>query len=215
MPVKCSLSTVQAVFSRAADRYEERLQQLCSLDSVAGDGDLGVSMSTGFSAASQALGQSEPGNLGAALAQAALAFNRAAPSTLGTLVSAAIQAAGRAASHTAYVEAEQVAEMLKAATEEIGRRGKASRGQKTVLDALGPASEAFADLIDNGATLSEAIAAARVAAESGVEETREMVPQAGRARWMADRSSGHPDAGATAAGWFFEVWEETAASSSN
>ncbi len=207
----CSKGTVEALLTAAADRYDRGVKELCALDAVAGDGDLGLTLRDGFRAAAQSFAEGPEDDIGAGLRAAALAFNRVAPSTLGTLITGALLEAGRVSAGAATLEPAAVADMLRAAVDAIARRGKAERGDKTILDALGPAGDAFASAVEGGATLAEGAKAAWSAASAGAEATGGLEPRAGRARWMAERSAGHPDGGAVAAAWFFEVWAAAAA----
>jgi len=90
------------------------------------------------------------------------------------------------------------AEMLAAAVQGVRDRGKADVGEKTMLDALVPASDAMAAAVSAGSTLGEALAAAVAAAEAGVQATIDMKATMGRARWFSDRTQGVQDPGATA-----------------
>jgi dihydroxyacetone kinase len=75
--------------------------------------------------------------------------------------------------------------------------GKANVGDKTMLDALGPFNDALTEQIATGASLAAAWSAAALVAERAALETASMRPKVGRARPLAERSVGTPDAGAT------------------
>jgi dihydroxyacetone kinase len=85
---------------------------------------------------------------------------------------------------------------LEAATRSIAERGKVSVGDRTMLDALTPAVEAFRAAIERGASVAEASTAAAVAADEGAALTASMAPTVGRAAWLGDRARDHEDAGA-------------------
>ena len=88
-------------------------------------------------------------------------------------------------------------DLLRAAAEGIQQRGKAARGDKTLLDSLWPAIEALERARASGQNLAEALAEAAVAAEAGAEATRPLRSKFGRAAWMQDRTIGVKDAGAS------------------
>ena len=86
----------------------------------------------------------------------------------------------------------------------IQKRGKAVKGEKTMLDAIIPASEAYTAAIDGGASLPDALDAMCKAAEEGVEFTKTIIATKGRASYLGERSIGHQDPGATSATYTLE-----------
>jgi len=78
----------------------------------------------------------------------------------------------------------------------VARLGHAERGDKTMLDALGPFNEVLETSINDGRPLAEAWDAAATRAKIAAEQTSAMRPQVGRARPLAERSVGSPDPGA-------------------
>jgi len=127
-----------------------------------------------------------------------MSFNRKAASTFGALFATMMMRAARVAKGLDEVDAGGVAEMLAAAAEGVKERGKADVGDKTLLDALVPASEAMAQAVDEGLSLAEGLARAAAAAEAGAEATIELKSKAGRSSWFSDRTAGIKDPGATA-----------------
>jgi dihydroxyacetone kinase-like protein len=90
-----------------------------------------------------------------------------------------------------------LAAMSEAAYAGIQERGKAQLGDKTVLDALSPAAAALRAAAEAGTSIEAVIAQALAAAEAGVQATIPLKAKVGRAAWIAERSVGHPDPGAT------------------
>ena len=170
--------------------------QLNRLDGVAGDGDLGVTMA----AAARAVIAIAPGldakPLDEGLRELGTTVARRAPSTAGTLVATAFLAMARVPVEEDERVVEGAARRLAAAQEAIESRGGAHPGEKTLLDALAPAVEALRGAARDGKSLQQAVDTAASAARDGVEQTRGMRAQVGRAGWLADRSEGSPDAGA-------------------
>jgi len=76
-------------------------------------------------------------------------------------------------------------------------RGKANRGDKTMVDALIPSAEALQAASANGAPLPDALRACALAAEKGMQDTIPLVARKGRASYLGERSVGHQDPGAT------------------
>jgi len=87
--------------------------------------------------------------------------------------------------------------MAEAALVGIQERGKAQLGDKTVLDALAPTVTALQAAADKGTPLPEALQQALAAAQAGVQATIPLQSRIGRAAWLAARTVGHPDPGAT------------------
>ena len=88
---------------------------------------------------------------------------------------------------------------MRAGYEGVVARGKAERGDKTMLDALGPACDALDEALGAGKPLDEALRLAADAAARGRDATVPMVARKGRASYLGERSAGHQDPGATSA----------------
>jgi dihydroxyacetone kinase-like protein len=86
---------------------------------------------------------------------------------------------------------------LDAALKGVVMRGKASPGDKTMVDAITPAVEAMREALENGADTVEALEKATAAAKQGMEDTIPMLAKKGRASYLGERSIGHQDPGAT------------------
>ncbi|MFQ5795743.1 MAG: dihydroxyacetone kinase subunit DhaL [Candidatus Bipolaricaulia bacterium] len=189
---------LKQMFQSVADALSDQREYLGELDAVAGDGDLGVTMSTGFTAVAQEFSDSEEDDIGKVLLAAAQTLNRTSPSTIGTLFATALLRAGKQAMGRTEVTALDWADLIEAARQGIEARGKAKQGDKTVLDALVPAEEAWKRIAASGGSLSECAKAALEAAREGVEATRALTPKIGRASWLKEQSTGQPDPGAAA-----------------
>jgi hypothetical protein len=177
--------------NKLAAGLEANSEEFTHLDSEAGDGDLGLT--AGKIAAGIRLALAEPGdsvkqlvlNLGKEI-------SKAAPSTFGTLYASGFLAAGLAINDEDDALT-QLRTGLQAALDKIALRGKSEEGQRTLLDALGPATRAAHAASDMAGALSTA---AEKSGE-GVEATKGMDPQHGRAGWIGERAKGLADAGAT------------------
>jgi dihydroxyacetone kinase-like protein len=186
---------------RLAADLEAAYEAITALDAEVGDGDLGVTCRLGMKAAVDLLPTLAQAPFHEQLLKAGMAFNSAGASTFGALVATA---AMRMAKYLREQQVEQldlaaVAGALKAAAEGIQQRGKAARGDKTLLDSLWPAIEALEAARSQGKGLADALAEAAVAAEGGAEATRPLKSKFGRAAWMQDRTIGVKDAGAAVA----------------
>src|SRR6185436_13244907 len=97
------------------------------------------------------------------------------------------------------------------AVQGVRDRGKATTGEKTMLDALVPAQEALAAAVAEGVDLPEAFARAASAAEAGAEATIPMLATKGRASYLGERSRDHQDPGATSTALILRALADTLA----
>ena len=106
--------------------------------------------------------------------------------------------AARALSGLSSVTTAEWADAFVTAVDAVSELGGAQPGDRTMLDALYPAAEAFRSSARAGGSIVDSWKAAVRAAEAGVEATQTMTPRLGRASYLGDRARGHPDAGAAA-----------------
>jgi D-erythrulose 4-kinase len=190
-----TLAALEAVSVAIAGAEEE----LGRLDAVAGDGDHGRGMVKGTAAAVEAARGvvDREGGVGSLLRTAGQAWAAKAGGTSGALWGAALAAMGdRLGDQSPTVEGTDVVDALRAGFDELRRLGKADVGDKTMLDSLAPFIEELASAVDDGAGLPASWRQAAVAATAAAEETAHLRPRVGRARPLAERSLGTPDAGA-------------------
>jgi dihydroxyacetone kinase-like protein len=105
--------------------------------------------------------------------------------------------AGTATANKMELSAADWAAALEAALNGVIARGKASPGDKTMVDALTPALAAMKQAVSDGADVSEALRRSAAAAEQGMKDTIPLVARKGRASYLGERSAGHQDPGAT------------------
>jgi phosphoenolpyruvate---glycerone phosphotransferase subunit DhaL len=185
---------VEAV-RRASRTLIEQRDYLTSLDQAMGDGDLGISMGKIGESLLEYADANPIDDIGKYLYQVGTAVNKAAPSTMGTLTAGALMSAAKVVRGKTELEPADVAAMLQAADEGIQSRGKARPGDKTIIDALHPASETFAVAIQGGAGLRTAAAVAVAAAEAGRDSVTPLRSKVGRASWVGERTEGKVDPG--------------------
>lgn len=189
-------SDISAGLRRAAQQLVEMRDLLNTLDAAMGDGDCGLTAEKGAKGVLAYLDANPPGDdLGKWLAGAGMAYNRAAPSTMGALMATAFMRAGKVVMGQATLAPAQLADMLNAADLGLQERGKAKVGDKTIVDALHPAAEAFGQAVAKGASLSEAGAQMLQAARAGRDRAISLRSQVGRANWVGERTEHQPDPG--------------------
>jgi D-erythrulose 4-kinase len=104
---------------------------------------------------------------------------------------------GRTVGNTGTPTGSDLVTAIRAGIDDLRRVGKADLGDKTMLDALIPFADAFAAGVENGTECRNAWQQAAETATEKAAETAALRPKVGRARPLADRSVGTPDAGAT------------------
>ncbi len=187
-----------AAIQRASNALKNESDYINSLDQSMGDGDTGITLNKVADALLDYVKNNPIVDVGKFLMSAGMATNKAAPSTLGTLTATALMRAGKLVKGKSEITSEELALMFKAAVEEIQQRGKAQLGDKTIVDAMHPASEAFAVAVAEDDTLSEAGNKAIVAAEAGRDRVTPLRSKIGRARWVGERTEGKLDPGCAA-----------------
>ncbi|GGL68469.1 dihydroxyacetone kinase family protein [Curtobacterium sp. Csp1] len=180
----------------------EQEETLGRIDAVAGDGDHGRGMVKGIGAARRAVEQTDrEAGVAFVLGRAGEAWAASAGGTSGVLWGAALEAFGRALGDDAeHVDAADVVAAAQAFADSIVHLGGASRGDKTLLDALMPFVDELRSRVDEGADTAEAWQAAAGVAVEQAAATADLRPRVGRARPLAEKSVGTPDAGATSMG---------------
>ncbi|WP_119066352.1 DAK2 domain-containing protein [Aggregatilinea lenta] len=188
---------IVAAIDRAADRMIELRDVLNRLDAALGDGDTGITVAKCAAGIKAYQVSAEPGDdLGNYLIKMGIAVNRAASSSLGTLIATALMRAGKEVQGAASLDEPALARMLLAADVGVQERGKAKPGDKTIVDALHPAAEAFNAAIDRGESLTTAAAQMLEAARQGRDAVIASRSKIGRAAWVGERTENQPDPGA-------------------
>ena len=178
----------------AADIAEQR-DYLVDLDRAIGDGDHGENMDRGFKAAVEALGQAQPASVAEVLKTVAKTLMSTVGGAAGPLYGTAFLRASKAAGD-GELDGAGVAAVIAGALDGIQARGKATTGEKTMVDAWTPALEAARAAAESGSDGAAVLEAAATAAESGAAATEPMRATKGRASYLGERSIGHLDPGA-------------------
>ncbi|MEX1077908.1 MAG: dihydroxyacetone kinase family protein [Homoserinimonas sp.] len=180
----------------------ENVAELGRLDAIAGDGDHGIGMQRGATAAFAAAEHAHDAGAGARtlLERAADAWADKAGGTSGALWGLGLRAIAGQLSDDEKPNGRNVAAGIAAAASEVQRFGKAELGDKTLLDTLIPFSEALATALAAGDRFTAAWSTAATVASSAAEATATLEPRIGRARPHVERSLGTPDPGAVSMG---------------
>ncbi|HEY0247781.1 MAG TPA: dihydroxyacetone kinase family protein [Gryllotalpicola sp.] len=199
-------SPLGALLTAVLERMPRHAEELRELDAALGDGDLGITVSSGSTAGVAAIARNPGAPDAVLLRRLGAAFAAANPSTFAALVGGGILSAAvglgeqsvgdQALGDQALGDQAAVLAWARAATAEIARRGGAQRGDKTVLDAVIPSLDVFEARL--GAAPAEIVAAMRAAADGAVVELAGKTSARGRAAWLQERSEGRSDPGMVA-----------------
>ena len=189
---------IAAAIQRASNELNTQSDYLTSLDQQMGDGDTGITLSKVADALLIFVEANPVDDIGVFLMNAGMATNRAAPSTLGTLTATALMRAGKVAKGKTEIGPDDLVQMFNAAVEGVQQRGKANLGDKTIVDAMHPAAEAFEAAVIEGQSLSEAGKKTLQAAEEGRDRVTPLRSKIGRASWVGERTEGKIDPGCEA-----------------
>mgnify|MGYP000968683830 FL=1 len=179
----------------AAAQVAEQRDYLVDLDRAIGDGDHGENMDRGFKAAVEALGQAQPASVAEVLKTVAKTLMSTVGGAAGPLYGTAFLRASKAAGD-GELDGAGVAAVIAGGLNGIQARGKATTGEKTMVDAWTPALEAARAAAEAGSDPVAVLEAAATAAEAGAAATEPMRATKGRASYLGERSIGHLDPGA-------------------
>jgi D-erythrulose 4-kinase len=190
--------TVFAALVAIRESIDEHALRLGDIDAVAGDGDHGIGMQRGAKAAVDAARTALESGAGAGtvLSLAADAWADKAGGTSGALWGVGLRAIASGLGDEDKPDAKTVSDGIAAALRSIQQVGKAKVGDKTLVDVLAPASGVLRSAVSEGRGLGAAMAHTARVAEDAAQATAQLMPKIGRARPLAEKSHGTPDAGA-------------------
>ena len=188
---------------------EQNKNYLTELDAAIGDADHGINMNRGFQKVVSQLPSVADKDIGSILKTVSMTLISSVGGASGPLYGTMFLRASTTVAGKSELSDEDMVALLQAAVDGVVQRGKANLGDKTMLDALSPASEAFKQAVANGASTQEALQQAVAAAEEGMKSTIPLVAKKGRASYLGDRSANHQDPGATSAYLILKTLLET------
>jgi phosphoenolpyruvate---glycerone phosphotransferase subunit DhaL len=187
---------IEEWMKRFAAEVAENRTYLTKLDGAIGDGDHGTNMDRGMKKALEKLEAAEGDDIGASLKTVGMALVSSVGGAAGPLYGTLFLQMGQATAGKSELDLAGFTDALDAGVQGVIKRGKAERGDKTMLDALGPALESLrASAGDDD--VAGALERAAEAAREGMEATVPLVARKGRASYLGERSAGHQDPGAT------------------
>jgi len=186
----------RAWITSSAGVIEANRDHLTQLDAAIGDADHGINLARGFAAVLAALDAKPAATPGAVLILTGSTLISKVGGASGPLYGTAFRRAGQALGAAEDVDLAALGQALEAALAGVQQLGAAREGDKTMVDALAPATRALAKAVAEGATQADALAAAAAAAAEGAAATVSMEARKGRASYLGPRSVGHEDPGA-------------------
>lgn len=193
-----SAQRVLMILEHVAREIQTNAEELGRIDAVAGDGDHGIGMERGVLAAVEKAREltAKGAGAGTLLCRAADAWADKAGGTSGALWGVALTALGTAIGDKHKPDAKRIATAVCNARDGIMHFGKAKVGDKTMVDVLVPFSQCLYAAVAEGANLPDAWQQAAQVAHNAAQATAHLLPKMGRARPLAEKSLGTPDAGA-------------------
>jgi phosphoenolpyruvate---glycerone phosphotransferase subunit DhaL len=207
--VSITHDAVREWMERFAAEVTENRSYLTKLDGAIGDGDHGTNMDRGMKKALERLQATDGDDIGASLKAVGMALVSSVGGAAGPLYGTFFMQMGQAAAGRSELDLAGFTEAFDAGIQGVIKRGKAEPGDKTMLDALGPALDALRSA--GGDDVAGALAQAADAAREGMEATVPMVARKGRASYLGERSAGHQDPGATSSHLLLKTAAEAAA----
>jgi phosphoenolpyruvate---glycerone phosphotransferase subunit DhaL len=208
-----ALRDAEQLVKTIADTALENEKYFSDLDAVVGDGDFGYSLARGFGKLVDDWDALEYDDVSGLLKKTALVLSSRIGGTSGPIWGTAFLRAGTALKDSASPTSDDAVAALRAAIEGIKQRGNADLGDKTLLDALIPATDRLEQEFAGGASASDALSAAAVTARESADATKPMLAKRGRASYAGERSKESVDAGAMAIAVLFErvstAWRPT------
>ena len=195
---------------RAAAVFAEQHAYLTQLDSDIGDGDHGANLARGFQAIATKLPSWEGGEPAALFKNVAMTLISTVGGASGPLYGSFFLDASKAAAGKAELGLADWTTVMEAGVRGVQNRGKASPGDKTMLDALIPAAAA---LREGGESLplTDGLRRSADAAQTGAKSTEPLVARKGRASYLGERSAGHLDPGAVSSSLLLAALADAAA----
>lgn len=187
----------------AAESAHSHREELTALDRAIGDADHGENLDRGYTAVQAAFEQALPQDPVQTFKTVAMTLMSKVGGASGPLLGTAYLRMSMKAS--AEMGPQEIADMIEAANAGIQARGKATEGEKTMVDAWALASRAAQAAVDAGADPAGVLQAAAEAAAAGAEATKPMVATKGRASYLGERSAGHLDPGAVSTSYLLQA----------
>ena len=200
-------ATLILMLKRAEANIEKEHETLSKLDALTGDGDHGITIQRTMKALGQALDEGADKPLADLLKAVAMKVMMCDGGSTSPLLGSYFLGLASAAVAD-ELSPEQTAALFQAGLDNFFKTSKAELGDKTMMDALRPATEALVQALTDNGDIPAAFSAASAAADDGAEKAKDYVAKFGRARTMGERAIGHYDPGAVSISHIFRGFAE-------
>ena len=187
---------------------QDNKQYLSDIDGLIGDGDHGINMNKGFTLCKEEMGDG-PCDLSTGLKTLSRILMTQIGGSMGPLYGMMFKAMGNGCKGVEQVDAVVFGAMLSQAKEKVLDISGAEVGDKTLLDCLIPAEEAYRAALEEGKALDACLVDMSVSAEAGRDSTKDLVAKVGRSSRLGERSRGVQDAGATSCCLILQTFAST------
>jgi phosphoenolpyruvate---glycerone phosphotransferase subunit DhaL len=206
-----SSEKITSWLERFAELVAQNKDYLTKLDSAIGDADHGANMDRGFQAVLAKKNDLAGKDIATVFKTTAMTLLSTVGGASGPLYATFFLQAAQAAGPKTEISPEEFGTLLEKALAGVIQRGKAALGDKTMVDALQPATESYQAALKAGKPFPEALEIAAHSAEAGMNGTVPLLAKKGRASYLGERSIGHQDPGATSVNFLFQAARETLA----
>jgi dihydroxyacetone kinase phosphoprotein-dependent L subunit len=176
------------------------------LDGLAGDGDFGTSLATGFRVIQNDWDTIDKADIGTMLLKISMLVSKHVGGSSGPIWGTGFMKAALLSRGKTSVTLQELSDMVNNAIEGIMARGGAKLGDKTLLDALIPVNEVLKSHAASGSDLGTTLKDAAAAADKAIDETRHLEARRGRASQVGERSGNTPDPGIVAIATILQDW---------
>jgi len=195
--------------TRFRELVTEQVAYLTELDSAIGDADHGSNMTRGMDAVIEKIQAAPVGTVDVLFKAVGMTLVTTVGGASGPLYGTFFLRIGATAGAVETLDAPGLSAALRAGLGGVVARGKAEAGDKTMIDALEPALEAFDAAVAASSDIAAAATAAYSAAQTGRDATEALLARKGRASYLGERSIGHIDPGAASTSLLFQALAET------
>ena len=206
-----SYQSVIKIVQNLVTTIHNNKEYLSHIDGEIGDGDHGINMNKGFTIAGEEISKQQQ-NMSAALLLLSKTLMTKIGGSMGPLYGTIFKEMGKASQDAELIDKNIVGAMLNNALAGIQRISPAKVGDKTLMDVLMPAVEAYREAIENGSQMDCALLKMKEAAEKGKDSTKDLVAKIGRSSRLGERSRGVLDAGAVSCNLILQTFADTALS---
>lgn len=188
---------VKEILCEVSSIINKKKLYLSELDSAIGDGDHGINLSKGFKVVEETIKTIDEDNIGNLLNITGITLINTVGGAAGPLYGTAFMRGATVVNNKSSIDINDYLNILNEALSGIKERGKASEGEKTMIDTLSPVVDELSNDIIAEKDIYTIIESMKDIARKGMESTRDIIATKGRARYLKERSIGHKDPGAT------------------